>query len=294
MRATYNVKTGTPLRKNGRLVNALSVDVEDYFHAQALGIDPGRWEAIETRVEANTSRVLDLFGETGARATFFVLGWVAKRFPGLVRRIVEEGHELASHGWIHARVDRQTPGEFRTDIRKSKDLLEQTTGTPVRGYRAATFSINHNTLWAFSILAEEGFAYSSSVYPIRHDYYGMPTAPRFAFFPLGDTLFEEYPLTSMALAGHNIPCGGGGYFRLLPYSFSRWAMVRVNNRDHQPCIFYFHPWEIDPTQPRQPSLPWKSRLRHYTNLDRMETRLRRLMGDFAWDRMDRVLLDMPR
>ncbi len=286
-------KLWLPARRDGRLVNAMSVDVEDYFHAQALGIGRHRWDRMEARVENNTRRILDLLDEAKVSATFFVLGWVAQRHPGLVRHIVGAGHELASHGWDHSRVDSQTPEQFRADIRRSKALLEQTAGVPVHGYRAATFSISHRTPWAFSVLAEEGFAYSSSVYPVRHDYYGMPDAPRFAFHPLGGTAFEEYPMTSVRVGNRNLPCGGGGYFRLLPYAFSHWAMQRINTHDRQPCIFYFHPWEIDSAQPRQSGLPLKSRLRHYTNLDRMERRVRRLLGDFAWDRIDRVLLDAP-
>ncbi len=286
-------KLWLPARREGRLVNAMSVDVEDYFHAQALSIDRHRWDRMEARVENNTHRILDMLDEAKVSASFFVLGWVAQRFPGLVRNIVDAGHELASHGWDHSRVDSQTPDQFRADIRRSKALLEQIAGIAVRGYRAATFSISHRTPWAFTVLAEEGFAYSSSIYPVRHDYYGMPAAPRFAFHPLGDTGFDEYPMTSLRVARRNLPCSGGGYFRLLPYAFSQWAMRRINGHDRQPCIFYFHPWEIDAGQPRQGGLPLKSRLRHYTNLDRMERRLRRLLADFAWDRIDRVLLDVP-
>jgi polysaccharide deacetylase family protein (PEP-CTERM system associated) len=200
---------------------------------------------------------------------------------------------LASHGWSHTRADRQTPEEFRADIRRTKHLLEDVGGQTVRGYRAATFSISHRNPWAFEILADEGYAYSSSVYPVRHDYYGMPSAPRFAFYPLPSTAFEEYPMTSVQVGGRNLPCSGGGYFRLLPYALSRWAIRRVNTLDAQPCVFYFHPWEIDADQPRMNHLPLKSRLRHYTNLRRMEGKVRRLFDDFAWDRIDRILLDNP-
>jgi polysaccharide deacetylase family protein (PEP-CTERM system associated) len=277
-------------RRDGQIVNAMSVDVEDYFHAQALNVDQSRWDGLDGRVERNTDRILAIFSEAGIKATFFVLGWVTERHPALIRRIVGQGHELASHGWNHTRVDRQNPQEFRTDVQRTKRLLEDTAGTAVRGYRAATFSINHRTMWAFDVLAEEGYAYSSSVFPINHDYYGMPTAPRFAFYPLANAAIEEYPLTSLRLGGRSLPCSGGGYFRLLPYELSRWAMRRINRIDERPCIFYFHPWEIDAGQPRMQGLSAKSRLRHYTNLGRMEARIRRVLADFRWDRMVRILL----
>jgi polysaccharide deacetylase family protein (PEP-CTERM system associated) len=278
-------------RRDNQIVNAMSVDVEDYFHAQALGIPPSLWDSTPTRVVANTERILALFADAHVAATFFILGWVAKRHPSLVRHIVEEGHEVASHGWEHTRVDAQTPDEFREDIRRSKTLLEDIGGVSVRGYRAATFSINRRNTWAFSVLAEEGFSYSSSVYPIRHDLYGMPDAPRFAFHPLGREAFHEYPMTSIRIGGRNWPCSGGGYFRLLPYAASKWAMRRVNALDGQPCVFYFHPWEIDPDQPRVAGLPLKSRLRHYTHLGTMQSRVRRLLSDFSWDRIDHALLE---
>jgi polysaccharide deacetylase family protein (PEP-CTERM system associated) len=293
MAEQFRLKQWTALRRGGRVVNALSVDVEDYFHAQALSyrVSPEQWDGLERRVDGNTRRILELFASAGVKATFFVLGWVAERHPDLVHRIVAEGHELASHGWNHTRVDRQTPQEFAADLRRSKRLLEDLGGVAVRGYRAATFSISHRNPWAFAVLEEEGFAYSSSVYPVRHDYYGMPMAPRFAFYPSPDGQLEEYPMTSVRLGQTNLPCSGGGYFRLLPYALSRWALRRVNGADGQPVIFYFHPWEIDAGQPRIAGLPMKSRLRHYTNLGTMEGRVRRLLGDFAWDRLDRVLLD---
>jgi polysaccharide deacetylase family protein (PEP-CTERM system associated) len=287
----WKLKAWEPRRRGGRLVNAMSVDVEDWYHAQALGLGPSSWETAETRVEGNTGRILDAFAAAGIQATFFVLGWVAARHPALVRRIVAGGHELASHGWDHTRADRQTPEQFRADVRRAKATLEDIGGAAVKGYRAATFSISHRNPWAFAVLAAEGYSYSSSVYPVRHDYYGMPEAPRFPFHPLEGHGFEEYPLTSVALGGRNLPCGGGGWFRLLPYGVSRRALAHVNRADARPCIFYFHPWEIDPGQPRVAGLGWKPRLRHYTNLDTMAARIGRLLGDFAWDRMDRVLLD---
>jgi len=277
-------------------VNAMTIDIEDYFHAQALSsqVAPWQWDSLPRRVEASTERALALFAEANIKATFFVLGWVATRHPGLVRRIVAQGHELASHGWNHTRVDRQDAETFRNDIRRTKATLEDVGGTEVRGYRAATFSIGKQTPWAFSVLEDEGYAYSSSVYPIRHDYYGMPSAPRFSFRPNGEHGVLEHPMTTVRVAGNTLPCSGGGYFRLLPYRLSRWAMRRVNEVEKRPCIFYFHPWEIDAGQPRFNGLPIKSQLRHYTNLRSMEGRIRRLLRDFSWDRMDRVVFDAVR
>ena len=287
---SFPPKAFDPPRRGGRIVNAMSVDVEDYFQVQAFANQVSRddWDSRDSRVERNTDHVLALFDDVGIKATFFTLGWVAERFPGLIDRIVSQGHELASHGYEHVRVTEQTPDAFRADIRRTKHTLEDIGGVPVIGYRAATFSIGASNLWAFGVLAEEGYAYSSSIYPVRHDLYGMPSAPRFPFFPDGATGPEEYPITTVRFGGRTLPCGGGGYFRLLPYSISRWAMRRVNRNDDRPCIFYFHPWEIDPEQPRMTTAGWKSRFRHYTNLEKMEGRLRKLGRDFAWDRMDRV------
>lgn len=270
--------------------NAMSVDVEDYFQVQALAerIDRADWERLPRRVERSTERVLELFADHGVHATFFTLGWVAERHPALVRRIVAAGHELASHGLAHIRADAQEEAEFRADIRRSKRLLEDIGGVRVGGYRAASFSIGARNLWAFRVLAEEGYRYSSSVYPIRHDLYGMPAAPRFAFRMAELDGFVELPITTVAFMGRTLPCGGGGYFRLLPYPLSRRMLHRVNRADGRPCTFYFHPWEIDPDQPRQHGLSWRTRVRHYTNLRRMETKLTRLLRDFRWDRLDRV------
>jgi polysaccharide deacetylase family protein (PEP-CTERM system associated) len=271
--------------------NAMTVDVEDFFQVQAFAgsIERSSWDEWPRRVEANTERILALFEEHRVKATFFALGWIAERHPMLIRRIVASGHELASHGYAHVPVFEQTAAEFRADIRRTKRLLEDIAGTPVKGYRAASFSIGETTLWALPILAEEGYRYSSSVFPVVHDHYGMPSAPRFAFRPQ-EHGFIEVPLTTVTLLGRNLPCSGGGYFRLLPYAWSRWGLRRVNHHDGQAGIFYFHPWELDPDQPRLTGLPWKSRLRHYLNLSRMEARLRRLLADFAWDRMDNVFL----
>jgi polysaccharide deacetylase family protein (PEP-CTERM system associated) len=268
----------------------MSVDVEDYFQVQALAgaIRRDDWDGIPRRVDSNTNLILDLFAQHGVKATFFTLGWVAERHPALVRRIVAEGHELASHGSDHRRADDQGANAFAADIRRSKQLLEDIGGTRVRGYRAPTFSIGERNMWAFEILAAEGYAYSSSVYPVRHDYYGMPQAPRFAFFPLVGHGLEEYPITTVRLGGRNLPSGGGGFFRLLPYVISRAAIARVNRQDRMPTIFYFHPWEVDPLQPRVTKLGFKSRFRHYLNLSKTVRRLERLVADFAWDRLDRV------
>jgi polysaccharide deacetylase family protein (PEP-CTERM system associated) len=270
----------------------MTVDVEDYFHVSAFEpyIARGAWDTLPCRVERNTDRILQLFADHGVRATFFTLGWVAERYPQLTRRIVEAGHELACHGFSHVRVTEQTPEEFRDDARRAKTLLEDIAGCAVLGYRAASYSIGANTLWALPILEELGFRYSSSIYPVKHDLYGMPEAPRFAFRPAGTHGLLEFPVTTVRFGARNYPCGGGGYFRLLPYRLSRSAMARVNQRDEQACIFYFHPWEIDPDQPRQPGIGVKTRFRHYLNLSRMETRLCRLLKDFRWDTMANVFL----
>lgn len=272
------------------LRNALSVDVEDYFQVSAFEtvIDRSSWDHLPLRVADNTARLLDLFAEHQAKATFFVLGWVAEKVPALVRRLLDEGHELASHGYDHTRVHNQDPASFRADVLRTKALLEDLGGQPVLGYRAASYSIDARNLWALDILAETGHRYSSSIYPVRHDLYGMPDAPRFAHTT--DRGLLEIPISTIRLAGHNLPCGGGGYFRLLPYRVSRWAIGRVNRLEAQPCVFYFHPWEIDPAQPRQGSLKPRTRFRHYLNLSRMEPRLHRLLSDFSWGRMDEIFL----
>ncbi|MGH8245219.1 MAG: XrtA system polysaccharide deacetylase, partial [Gammaproteobacteria bacterium] len=263
MRADTEAHGQGGLLQRGGLVNAMTVDIEDYFHVSAFTdhIDRADWDNRPTRVVRNVELVLELFREHHVRGTFFVLGWVAERHPGLVRRIVDEGHELASHGFGHVKIHRQTPAEFRADVRKTRLLLEDVGGVQVRGYRAPSFSIGAGTMWAFNVLEEEGYEYSSSVYPIRHDHYGMPEAPRFAFKPLDSVDILECPVSTLSLLGRNLPCGGGGYFRLLPYAASRWAMRRVNRLDEKPCVFYFHPWEIDPDQPRVPGLPLKTRVR---------------------------------
>ena len=273
------------------IVNAMTVDVEDYFQVSAFESVVARdnWDQLSCRVEQNTDRILELFDGHDVKATFFMLGWVAERYPALVRRIVDTGHELASHGYSHVRVTRQKPQEFSEDIGKTRKLLEDTAGCQVKGYRAASYSIVRETLWAHDLLQEAGYRYSSSVYPIHHDLYGIPDAPRFAYRHREDGLLE-IPVTTVSLFNHNLPCGGGGYFRLLPYRLSRWAMQRVNGTDRMPCVFYFHPWEIDPDQPRQSGISGKTRFRHYLNLRRMTTRIERLLDDFCWGRMDSVFL----
>lgn len=270
-------------------VNAMSVDVEDYYQVSAFEEHVGRerWDSMPSRVAASTDRILELFGRHGVRATFFTLGCVAERDPQLVRRIAEAGHEVASHGWSHHRASSQTPEQFREDVRRTKATLEDIAGTAVSGYRAASYSINRGNLWALDVLQDEGYRYSSSIYPIRHDHYGIPDYPRFAFRLRRDGLLEV-PVTTVAALGRRFPCGGGGWFRALPYGLTRWALERVNGSDGQPAVFYFHPWEVDPEQPRVAGLPLKTRFRHYLNLDRVETRLQRLLADFRWDRMDRV------
>jgi polysaccharide deacetylase family protein (PEP-CTERM system associated) len=272
--------------------NAMTVDVEDYFQVSAFEryISRADWNCLPHRVESNTDNVLELFRQHGVKATFFVLGWVAERYPLLVRRIVEAGHELASHGYSHIRVTRQTPAEFYRDVSHTKALLEDLGGVAVRGYRAASYSIGAGNLWALEILQRAGYAYSSSIYPIHHDLYGMPEAPRFAFRPGGARGLLEVPVSTVEIFDHKFPCGGGGYFRLLPYAVSRWAIRRVNGRDAEACVFYFHPWEIDPHQPRVSGIDRKTRVRHYLNLQRMERRLHALLNDFHWDRMDRIFL----
>jgi polysaccharide deacetylase family protein (PEP-CTERM system associated) len=278
---------------NHTLTNAMTVDVEDYFQVAAFEsrIQPARWDDFPQRVADNTSRILDLFAKYQVKATFFTLGWVAERNPGLIKRIVAEGHELASHGYRHVRVTQQTPEQFRQDVRHTKALLEDLSGQAVIGYRAACYSIGAQNLWALAVLQEEGYRYSSSIYPVRHDLYGMPGAPRFKFVPDNAPQLLEIPVSTVTILGRNLPCGGGGFFRLYPYAVSRWALRQLNQVEQQPGIFYLHPWEIDPEQPRVDNLPWKSKFRHYLNLHQTEQRLERLCQDFAWDTMQQVFLE---
>ena len=278
-------------RSDRRITNAMTVDVEDYFQVSAFERHIGRakWESIDCRVERNVDRILELFDSRSVTATFFTLGWIAERYPAMVRRIVDQGHELASHGWEHIRVINQDRDAFRQDVIRTKGVLEDLAGDRVKGYRAASYSIGEKNLWALEVLAETDHDYSSSIVPIRHDLYGMPDAPRFPFRPEGGDLLE-IPVTTVAVGRRNIPCGGGGWFRLYPYALSRWAMQRVNRVDQHACVFYFHPWEIDEAQPRQSGLPLKTRFRHYVNIDRMQGRIARLLEDFSWGRMDEVFL----
>ena len=278
-----------------KIRNAMTCDVEDYFQVSAFApyIDRDSWPSRECRVEANMERILAIYERHGVKATFFTLGWIAERYPAMVRRIVAAGHELASHGYGHLRASDQSRAEFDNDIRSSKALLEDIGGQAVVGYRAPSFSIGHANLWALDALHEAGYKYSSSIYPIAHDHYGMPDAPRFAFYPNGPDGLLEVPITTVKMAGRNLPAGGGGYFRLLPYALSRWMMEKVNREDGEPALFYFHPWEVDPGQPRPEGLGAKARFRHYVNIDRMERRLEQLARDFKWDRMDRIFLDKP-
>ncbi|HKP79292.1 MAG TPA: XrtA system polysaccharide deacetylase [Phenylobacterium sp.] len=272
-----------------RIVNGLSVDVEDYFQVQALASVYPRsgWDGCESRVAQNTNLILEVFSEAAVKATFFTLGWIAQRHPDLVRRIASAGHEVASHGFSHVRVDGQRPAEFREDIRASRRILEDISGARVRGYRAATFSVGSRTPWAWRILEEEGYTYSSSVYPVARDFYGTPGAPRVPYTPEGATRLIEIPIATVRLGDRNWPCGGGGYFRLLPYGLSR-AAIRQVNAEGASAVFYIHPWELDPGQPRPSGASWKSRFRHYTNLSKTRERLQRLVRDFRWDRIDRA------
>lgn len=275
------------------MTNAMSVDIEDYFQVHALEphFPRARWDEIPARVDRNIDRTLDLFARHDVRATFFILGWVAQRYPEHVRRIAAAGHEIASHGFAHHRVTELSPEEFRRDLADTRAALEDLAGQRVRGYRAPSYSVGEGNRWALDVLEEEGYDYSSSIYPIHHDHYGMPEAPRHAFRPAREGRLLELPITTCEWGGRRMPCGGGGYFRLYPYALSRWALRRVNERERAPAIFYFHPWEIDPDQPRVHEAALRTRFRHYLNLERMEARLDRLLSDFRWDRIDRVFLD---
>jgi polysaccharide deacetylase family protein (PEP-CTERM system associated) len=274
------------------MLNALTIDVEDYYHVSAFeAVAPmADWDRYESRVAQNTHRLLDLLDAHATKATFFVLGWVAARHPGLVRTLVARGHEVASHGYAHQRVYTQTPTQFRTETRHAKCLLEDMLGHPIRGYRAASYSITTHSLWALEVLRDEGFAYDSSIFPIRHDLYGMPRYPRFCHQLSGprEAPLVEFPLSTLHFGGTNFPIAGGGYLRLFPYTYTRWGIRYLNQREGQPAVVYLHPWEVDPTQPRLPAGKL-SRFRHYTNLHRMEERLVRLLQDFSFGTMAAVL-----
>jgi len=270
--------------------NAMTIDVEDYFQVSAFApyIARSDWDQRECRVERNVDRILALLDAQGVKATFFTLGWIAERYPALVRRIVDAGHELASHGYGHERASDLSAESFRQDVVRAKQLLEDIGGRPVLGYRAPSFSIGTGNLWAFDVLQDAGYRYSSSVYPIQHDHYGMPDSPRFAY-AVRDGLLEV-PVTTLRVLGRNLPSSGGGYFRLLPYGLSRWMLRRVNAADGQSAVFYFHPWEIDAEQPRVAGIDAKTRFRHYVNIDRTFDRIAQLLGDFSWARMDDIFL----
>lgn len=273
------------------ICNAMTVDVEDYFQVSAFEkhICRDSWSDFDRRVETNVDRILALFDQKSVKATFFTLGWLAERHPEMVRKIVENGHELASHGWDHKRVTSQEPTCFKEDVLKTRVLLEDVSGQAVKGYRAASYSIGAENLWALDVLAEAGYKYSSSIVPIRHDHYGMPDAPRFVFPAAGDQILE-IPISTISIMKRNINCGGGGWFRLFPYAFTRWALNQINNREQRACIFYFHPWEIDVEQPKVNNLGPKTRFRHYLNLHKTHPRLLRLLDDFNWGRMDNIFL----
>ena len=277
------------------IVNAMSIDVEDYFHVSVFdGIVPrSEWDRMESRVCANTERLLDIFDEYRVRGTFFVLGWVGERHPGLVRRIAERGHEVASHGYAHRLVYDQTHAAFREDVRRAKALLEDACGRPVAGYRAPSYSITPRSLWAIDVLIEEGYRYDSSIFPIRHDRYGIPVSDRrpYRIDRTAGTLIEV-PGSTTHTGGVNLPVAGGGYFRILPYKWTRWGISRVNRLEHRPAVFYLHPWEIDPGQPRLHA-GRLGRFRHYRNLHRTESRLRRLLTDFRFDTMERLVAEAP-
>lgn len=269
--------------------NAFTIDVEDYFQVSAFAphIPRSEWPIRECRIERNVDNILAMLDEHGAKATFFTLGWIAERYPEVVRNIIRGGHELASHGYGHERASDQTPESFFADINVAKLILEDLSGTEVKGYRAPSFSIGENNLWAFECLEKAGYRYSSSIYPIRHDHYGMPNAPRHAH-AVGSLI--EIPATTLRFLNRNWPASGGGYFRLMPYGLSRWMIERINRVDQLPAVFYFHPWELDVDQPRIAGISAKTRFRHYVNIHRMEARLHRLLADFAWGRMDHLFL----
>ncbi len=271
--------------------NALSVDVEDWFHVGAFEnvIARDSWDGCDCRVERNTDALLQMFDDAGIKATFFSLGWVAERYPALMRRIAEAGHELGNHGSNHDRVFTLSRDQFSADISRARKAIEDASGFAVTGYRAPSFSIDPRTPWAHEVLAEQGYVYSSSVAPIAHDHYGWADAPRFAFKPVKGSDLIEIPVTTAMLGPKRLAAGGGGFFRILPYAFSRWAVRQVNGQDERPAIIYFHPWEIDPDQPRVANAPIKSKLRHYTNLKAMAPKLKQFMQDFQWERLDAIV-----
>ena len=276
---------------NGRVTNAMTVDVEDYFHVSAFDgrLERSRWDQMESRVCANTDRLLSIFEDAHVQATFFVLGWVAERNPSLVRRIAGQGHEIGSHGYGHRLVYDLTPRMFAEDVSRSKALLEDAAGVRVRGYRAPSYSITSKSLWALDILIEQGFEYDASIFPIHHDRYGIPRSPRYPYRLQRDRgELIELPGSTVKWGPFNLPVAGGGYFRILPYAWTRWGIDRINRIDRKPAIFYMHPWEIDPEQPRV-DVGWLTRFRHYRHLDKTEARLKQLLSDFTFAPMRAVL-----
>lgn len=282
-----------PFQRAGKadaLLNAMSVDIEDWFQVGAFEtvIDRADWDTLEHRVERNTDAVLALFADAGIKATFFTLGWVAERYPKLMQRIADAGHEIASHGYDHARVYTMTPDQYRKDLEHSRKLLEDSSGQAVTGYRAPSFSIDQRTPWAHEILAEQGYKYSSSVAPIKHDHYGWAGSPRFSWKPVEGSDLIEIPVTTVKVSNRVLAAGGGGFFRLLPYALYDWAISKMQREDGRSAVFYFHPWEIDPEQPRVENAPLKSKLRHYSRLGGMENKLRRAAKDRNWGRVDEL------
>jgi polysaccharide deacetylase family protein (PEP-CTERM system associated) len=290
-----SVEAGRPAQDGSAILNAMTIDVEDYFQVSAFDAVVSReaWAGFPSRVVANTERLLAIFEDHGVTATFFVLGWVAERFPSLVSTIARAGHELASHGYAHRLVYDQTPDAFREDVRRAKAVIEDRSGQAVGGYRAPSYSITKQSLWALDVLVEEGYRYDASIFPIRHDRYGIPDAPRHPHAmtrPAGQ--LTEAPPSTVRMGSMNFPVAGGGYFRLLPYGWTRWGIARINQHERKPAIFYLHPWEIDPAQPRLHAGAM-SRFRHYRNLDKTEARLNRLLVDFRFTTLAQVLSGTP-
>jgi polysaccharide deacetylase family protein (PEP-CTERM system associated) len=274
-----------------RILNAMTIDVEDYFHVSAFAdvVSPANWDSYESRVCRNTDRLLALLEDAGVHATFFVLGWVAERYPDLIQRIHAAGHELASHSYDHGLVYDKTPDQFRDDLRRARRAIEQAAGVTVRGYRAPSYSVTERSLWALDVLASEGYHYDSSIYPVRHDRYGIPSWPRhIQRLARADGELWELPGSTIERMGFNLPMGGGGYFRLLPYWWTRSGIERLNDHEGRPAVFYLHPWEIDPDQPRLAGTAL-SRFRHYRNLSLTEDRLRRLLKEFRFGTISEVL-----
>ncbi|MFZ5759490.1 MAG: XrtA system polysaccharide deacetylase [Thermodesulfobacteriota bacterium] len=288
-----------------KITNYLTIDVEDYFQVSAFEkvISPNEWDRCALRVENNTGGILQLLAARNVKATFFIVGWIAERCPELVREIARHGHEIGCHSYLHRKIYDLSPDQFREDTKRAKDILEKITGQPVYGYRAPSYSITRKSLWALEILAELGFTYDSSIFPIYHDTYGIPDAPRYPFLwdlsgktpqyanqltdkPSGhSTVLKEYPLSTALILGRKVPVAGGGYFRLFPYWFTKFALGKINNDERKPFVFYLHPWEIDPNQPRFRQASRLSRFRHYNNLDKTGERLKRLLGDFFFARI---------